>query len=258
MSFLYTSPLNHAIFKIEPESPAYSTLTDAGNLPKNFEIAYDGSDYKTIGTFLGFSDLAGGAYPSSQKNLMKHYLEFFGLNLTGPFPFFHAASTNVCTGRTLGFTDDSFDHITSWNWEFQGGTPASSTMENPSVLYDSTGKFDVKLTVSDGTHVKSILKKGYITVGQCSGNEELSIQPLFRVFPNPANDHVTIVAARELLGTYRLTLRDIAGRRILERKSGTGTGEGTITLDLTAYKPGLYFLSIRSGNSFATQKLIIY
>ena len=133
-----------------------------------------------------------------------------------------------------------------------------STKANPSVRYDSTGKFDVTLTVSDGTNLKSILKKGYITVGLCSGHEELSTLPLFRVFPNPASDHVTIKAATEINGAFRLTLRDIAGRRILERVSVTG-GEGEIlALDLTAFKPGLYFLTIRSGNNITTQKLIIY
>ena len=38
---------------------------------------------------------------------------------------------------------------TSWNWTFEGGTPASSTVQNPRVLYTSAGTFDVSLVVTN-------------------------------------------------------------------------------------------------------------
>jgi hypothetical protein len=258
MSFLYTSSLNYAMFSFEPESPAYSTLTDADTVSRNFEIVYDGSDYKTIGTFLGFSDLAGSGYPSSQLNLMKKYLDFFDVNYTGPYPFFHAASTRICNGRTLDFTDDSYDNITSWSWEFQGGTPAISHVANPSIIYDSIGKFDVRLTVSDGHNTKSILKKSYVTVDGCAGNEELASPPWFRVFPNPASGMVTVEFSREITTPSSLTLCDLSGHRMLERKFSPTTGGRTVTLDITGFRPGIYLLRILSGNDISTRKLIIY
>jgi len=50
----------------------------------------------------------------------------------------------------------------SWSWTFSGGTPSTSTDENPVILYDNapTGKYDVTLTIRDAlgkTSTKTIL-----------------------------------------------------------------------------------------------------
>ena len=39
----------------------------------------------------------------------------------------------------------------SWNWAFEGGTPASSNEQNPVVTYNRAGSYAVTLTVGDGT-----------------------------------------------------------------------------------------------------------
>lgn len=46
----------------------------------------------------------------------------------------------------------------SYQWSFPGGTPASSSEENPLVYYQNTGSFDVTLTVTDvnGTDTQTI------------------------------------------------------------------------------------------------------
>ncbi len=258
VSFLYTDPLNHATFSFEPKSPAYATMVNGDTPPKDFEIVYNGNDYKTIGTFLGFGAMAGSAYPSTRLNLMHHYLTFFGLNLTGPYPLFHAASTSVCQNGTLDFTDDSFDHITSWHWEFSGGSPSVSSLQNPRVKYDTPGQFDVKLTVTSGSATKSILKKSYIRVDRCSASDELSRKPGFRIFPNPASGKVTVDLSGEISGKFNLLLTDLAGRRIMEQRLYCPAGGGTLTLDISGYKKGMYLLRLHSGTKILTTKLIIY
>ena len=161
-------------------------------------------------------------------------------------------------GRTIDFTDDSFDHITSWNWEFRGGTPATSILPNPTIRYDSLGKFDVNLTVSDGSNTKSIVKKSYISVDRCAGNEEFSAQPWFRVFPNPASEKVTIEVSPQIKGKFTVILFDLAGRKMTGQQSYSDAGGGTITLNLNGFKKGLYFLRAQSGKIVSTVKLIIY
>jgi len=63
---------------------------------------------------------------------------------------FTADDTITCAGSTVNFTDTSRGSVTSWSWVFDGGTPSTSTDQNPSVLYDTPGSYDVELTVSDG------------------------------------------------------------------------------------------------------------
>lgn len=56
-----------------------------------------------------------------------------------------------CLNDTVHFYDHSAaDHGTaSWSWTFIGGTPATSTAQNPTVVYPNAGFYDVTLTVTD-------------------------------------------------------------------------------------------------------------
>ncbi|MFK5856502.1 MAG: PKD domain-containing protein, partial [Bacteroidota bacterium] len=77
-----------------------------------------------------------------------------GTIITKIAPFgadFTASEDTICEGSTVDFTDLSSGTITSWNWTFEGGTPPTSTDQNPTVTYNSTGEYDVTLEISDGT-----------------------------------------------------------------------------------------------------------
>lgn len=70
--------------------------------------------------------------------------------LEGLVADFTADATTVSIGGTVHFTDNSWGaQITSYNWEFEGGTPATSTQLNPTVTYNTAGTFDVRLTVTN-------------------------------------------------------------------------------------------------------------
>ena len=256
MTFGYEGPQELALFSFIPVEPAFATFTNADNPPKNLEIAYDGEDYKTIGTFLDFGSLVENGDPSTRQHLMQRYLEFFKLNITGPFPLFHAANTTVCLDRSVSFTDDSFENITSRSWEFEGGTPATSTELNPAVIYSQTGKFDVKLTVSDGIHTKSILKAGYITVGSCTGMDDSITEPLFRIYPNPSSGSVTLDISDKISAPCSLILFDLTGAKLMEVKDVVPVGN-RIFLKLDDLKKGMYFLRLQAGALISLQKVII-
>lgn len=71
---------------------------------------------------------------------------------------------NICLGESINFTDLSFNKATSWTWYFEGGTPAISTDQHPVITYNTSGKFNVKLVVSDGVSIDSIEQIDLITV----------------------------------------------------------------------------------------------
>lgn len=56
---------------------------------------------------------------------------------------------NICPGQPIQFEDKSFFDIVAWNWSFEGGEPATSTLENPVVVYNEPGSFAVSLTVTN-------------------------------------------------------------------------------------------------------------
>ena len=49
----------------------------------------------------------------------------------------------------MTFTDLSTGGITGWSWTFDGGTPATSTLQNPTVTYNTLGTYNVSLTASN-------------------------------------------------------------------------------------------------------------
>ena len=77
---------------------------------------------------------------------------------------FEASQTEVCAGSSVDFTDLSFGNIDSWSWTFEGGTPSSSTDQNPTITYNTTGLYDVKLVVTVGTYADSLTRTDYIEV----------------------------------------------------------------------------------------------
>jgi PKD repeat protein len=171
-------PLSSAFLILENQSPVYGTA-----------IANDGGTYKTIGASHEFGGLTDGTSPSTKAELMAEYLNFFGLTASLQASF-SASSTEICEEGTVNFNDLSTGDVTSREWTFEGGTPETSTLENPTVMYYNTGSFDVTLTVSDGTNTSTLTLEDYITVNTtpdvpampegetvvCSNNPEMLTQ----------------------------------------------------------------------------------
>jgi PKD repeat protein len=82
-----------------------------------------------------------------------------------PVADFTAAPTTVTVGNSVAFTDLSTNTPTTWAWTFAGGTPASSTAQNPSVTYNSVGTYNVTLTATNACGSSTaVTKTSYITV----------------------------------------------------------------------------------------------
>ena len=83
-----------------------------------------------------------------------------------PVADFTANTTTVSVGGSVNFTDLSSNNPTSWNWTFEGGTPSTSTAQNPTVTYNTVGTFDVTLTAANAAGSDIETKIDYITVQQ--------------------------------------------------------------------------------------------
>ncbi len=77
---------------------------------------------------------------------------------------FTTESQSVCQFEQIQYFDASYHNATSWSWRFPGGTPSTSTAENPTVVYNNPGRHDVTLTVSNASGTKTVTKSRYIRV----------------------------------------------------------------------------------------------
>lgn len=92
---------------------------------------------------------------------------------------FSTSKTSICPGAQVQFFDESYNKATGWSWSFQGGTPATSTSQNPLITYSTPGTYSVTLTATDGTSSDGETKTGYIQV--LSGGAAI---PFFEGFEN--------------------------------------------------------------------------
>ncbi|HLP53377.1 MAG TPA: M43 family zinc metalloprotease [Fluviicola sp.] len=79
---------------------------------------------------------------------------------------FSASQTTVCAGTTVTYTPNTTAGISAWSWSFPGGTPATSTVSNPTVTYNTAGTYNATLTVTSSSNGLnySEAKTSYITV----------------------------------------------------------------------------------------------
>ena len=77
------------------------------------------------------------------------------------------------------------------------------------------------------------------------------------VFPNPATDNVSVRYIMGAASEVTIKVTDITGKVVAEFEEGTQT-EGTHTLDVDAssFAEGVYYVTIASGNSILTKKLV--
>ena len=96
------------------------------------------------------------------------------ISIPGSLPLiadFIVNTDSICIGGSVNLTDNSTNAI-SWEWTFEGGTPSTSTNQNPSVVFNTIGVFDITLIVSDGTNYDTLFMSDYITV------EDVPVTPL--------------------------------------------------------------------------------
>lgn len=89
-----------------------------------------------------------------------------GAGVIPPVANFSGSPTTIYAGSTVNFTDLSTNTPTSWSWAFAGGTPATSTTQNPSVVYNTAGIYGVDLTATNSAGSDPESKPNYITVNQ--------------------------------------------------------------------------------------------
>ncbi|MBL0102875.1 MAG: PKD domain-containing protein [Bacteroidetes bacterium] len=105
----------------------------------------------TSNTLLRLATYGRGMWEAPINSLRELKANF---SVSNPYP---------CTGSTIQFTDLSTGSITSYSWSFPGGTPSTSTLQNPTVTYNTAGNYAVTLTVTGSGGTNSVTKPYFIS-----------------------------------------------------------------------------------------------
>ena len=84
--------------------------------------------------------------------------------LLPPVAAFSAPDTDGCAPFTVMFSNESTGNASSYEWMFPGGDPTTSTDEDPTVVYNTPGSYDVTLIAFNNAGSDTITLTDYITV----------------------------------------------------------------------------------------------
>jgi len=89
----------------------------------------------------------------------------YSASVCSPIAEFSYSKEYICEGASVIFSDDSYNATpTSWNWSFAGGTPAVSTVSNPTIVYNTEGVYSVTHEPSTSAGNDTKTKNSIITV----------------------------------------------------------------------------------------------
>ncbi|MBP8033444.1 MAG: VCBS repeat-containing protein [Bacteroidia bacterium] len=71
-------------------------------------------------------------------------------------------SNPKCVNGSITFTDKSTYFPTNWVWSFPGGSPSSSSSQNPIVTYSAAGTYSAVLTASNGIGAGTSLTQTFV------------------------------------------------------------------------------------------------
>lgn len=137
---------------------------------------YDGSSSSAPiwGTYTGTS--SPGSFTSSTGALTFRFksdgatvdpgfMATYSCTITDPplAGFNNPGAISVCENEPVSFTNTS-SNASSYYWEFEGASPATSTSANPTVWYSSSGNNDVTLYAIEGTDTSVLTQSVTVNV----------------------------------------------------------------------------------------------
>lgn len=119
-----------------------------------------------LGGVDSISSMATTVSSRGRLNIYKGLLKVQTYDCSGlpPTATFSVNDQSICEGVSVNYTDASSNSPSSWNWSFPGGTPPSSTNQNPTVTYNSAGTYNAQLIATNSNGSDTILFTSYITV----------------------------------------------------------------------------------------------
>ncbi len=70
-----------------------------------------------------------------------------------PSSFFTSSPNPACISMPISLTDWSNNNPTGWNWSMVGSSPSTSTLQNPTVVYNTPGIYSISLVASNGNGI---------------------------------------------------------------------------------------------------------
>ncbi|MBX2873095.1 MAG: PKD domain-containing protein, partial [Saprospiraceae bacterium] len=166
--------------------------TDASSFADQIEWYIPALDTMSTSANFNFSFLEAGTYDIqlTATNTCGSITVEESITLgQAPNANFSFIPTGACEAGAILFSDQSSGSVETYNWEFPGGMPASSTEANPTVFYENAGMYTVSLTVNGPLGQSELVKEGAVEVLlRPNPNFDFTIDGLSVSFQNTSSD----------------------------------------------------------------------
>ena len=151
---------------------AFSTTSNtnrqlqAHEVGHNFSAGHDASGSSTImaPAVNGSSTWSSASISAISGHIASRWCLDICSSGSAPTAAFSGSPTIGCAPLRVTFRDLSTGNPTSWLWSFPGGTPSTSTQQNPVVTYNAGGIYDVTLEVRNASGDDVVTQNQYIYV----------------------------------------------------------------------------------------------
>lgn len=213
-----------------------------------------------------YRNSSGNNYPYVLNNYISidsssagdRYYYFYDLKITDPLcvsppdtvlisPVLSAFSSFDNGSGSFSFSDASTS-ANSWFWDF--GDNTTSTQQNPTHIYSSSGNYEVSLTINNGA---------------CSSTQTVSVvlgllpvitsKPEIKLLPNPTNGLTQLVLSSAFHEKLEIQVTDINGKQI--KQLYIPKGQTSLNLDVSKFPAAVYLVHIKGNRFIDVRKLIV-
>lgn len=165
-----------------------------------------------------------------------------------------AGFTHVSNQLAATFSDISTTSIgnPSWDWDFGDGN--SSTLQNPTHTYASSGSYPVCLTFRDDCRPLTFCDTISVTG---VGIEEASLFRNWEVTPIPAKDRIRLRGDLPAGNSLEVKLYGLDGKLLLQKRYERSQPSFSEELILPSLPEGLYLLRMETKEGFGMRKILI-
>jgi Zn-dependent metalloprotease len=128
------------------------------------------------------------------------------------------------------------------------GTGVSGNNFNPGI---GIGTYTVSYNYTDPTNGCSAIAAKTITVAACVGINELNTSLGFKIYPNPANDFITLTTEKEI--DISVKVYDATGKMLVAKQLNGKSNR----IDITALAKGIYFMEAQDADKNTYRQKIV-
>lgn len=164
------------------------------------------------------------------------------------------SNTTICDGGTVTFNASGSQNVTTYNWTFTGGSPATSTIQVPTITYPTPGTYTATLSASNSCGTDNSFST-VITVQNCTGiQEQLNDETTIHFDPQSGNIHLQN-GQNGFEGHISLIFMNTAGQVVFNGAFDVTPG-AFLTIPASHLPNGVYISEIRAENAAAYKRFI--